>query len=186
MQSKMKIPFSASTVLVQERAHFYDVLIFFFLHVYMAFISYKAEELGFLIWKWRHDLTLIYFFFKSKYLEDLSISEHRDPLPSAKLPREAFKNTSDSSPFSLLIAPRIRESKTDTHAHALGRGSFPENIHKMTFKGSENELSRQSLSWGGFPVLAGSQLLDHSFFENASTVFNSGHISHIAPITSKS
>lgn len=47
MQSKMKIPFSASIVLVQERAHFYDVLIFFSLCVYMAFISYKAEELGF-------------------------------------------------------------------------------------------------------------------------------------------
>lgn len=153
----------------------------------MAFISYKTEELGFFDMKmkaWSHtDL----FFFKSEYLEDLSISEHRDPLPSAKLPREAFKNTSDSSPFSLLIAPRIRESKTNTHAHALGRGSFPENIHKMTFKGSENEFSRHShLSEVAFLFWQGHSCLDHFFFENASTVFTSGHISHIAPITSKS
>lgn len=133
---------------------------FFFLSIYMAFILYKAEELSFLIWKLRHDLTLI--FFKSEYLKDLSISEHQDPLPSAKLPKEAFKNKSESSPFSLLIVPWIRESKTDTHAHALGRGSFPKNIHKMTFKGSENELRLHShLPEVAFLFWHGHGCLDH-------------------------
>lgn len=136
---------------------------FFSLRLYMAFISYKAEELGF-FWYENEGMISHWFIFllKSEYLEDLSILEHRDPLPSAKLPREAFKNTADSSPFSLLIAPWIRESKTNTHAHALGRGLFPENIHKMTFKGSENERSRPShLPEVAFLFWQGHGCLDH-------------------------